>query len=98
MCHSSRHCRRHESCTSPRMPAKNPHLHGFAPDSCPVALLLIDWINNLEFDGGKKLLVPAIRAAERTAALKARAREAGIPVIYANDNFGRWRSNFEDVV
>src|SRR5204862_1161713 len=80
------------------LPATDPHVHGVAPDSCPVALLLIVWINHLELGGGKKLLVPAIRAAERTAALKARAREAGIPVIYANDNFGRWRSNFEDVV
>lgn len=80
------------------MPAKNSRLHGSVPDSCPVALLLIDWINDLEFEGGAKLLKPAVRAAERTAALKRRAREAGIPVIYVNDNFGRWRSNFDDVV
>ncbi|MBL8792978.1 MAG: cysteine hydrolase, partial [Planctomycetia bacterium] len=26
--------------------------------------------------------------------LKRRARLAGLPVIYANDNFGRWRSDF----
>ena len=80
------------------MPAKNTDLHGFAPDACPAALLLIDWINDLEFEGGKKLLKPAVRAADRVVALKQRARDAGIPVIYANDNFGRWRSNFEDVV
>lgn len=80
------------------MPTKNLDLHGFAPDACPAALLLIDWINDLEFTGGKKLLKPAIRAADRVAALKKRARDAGIPVIYANDNFGRWRSNFGDVV
>jgi nicotinamidase-related amidase len=36
--------------------------------------------------------------ANRVAALRDRAREAGIPVIYANDNFGRWRSDFRDVV
>src|SRR5829696_759127 len=69
-------------------PAKNADLHGFAPDACPVALLLIDWINDLEFQGGRRLLAPAVRAAARVAALKARARDAGIPVIYANDNFG----------
>ena len=80
------------------MPAKNPDLHGFAPDACPAALLLIDWINDLEFTGGRKLLKPAIRAADRVAVLKKRARDAGIPVIYANDNFGRWRSNFGEVV
>ena len=79
-------------------PAKNADLHGFAPDACPVALLLIDWINDLEFEGGRRLLAPAVRAAARVAALKARARDVGIPGIYANDNFGRWRSNFGDVV
>ncbi len=26
--------------------------------------------------------------------LKRRAKAAGIPVIYANDNFGRWKSDF----
>lgn len=80
------------------MPARNSDLHGLVPDASPAALLLIDWINDLAFDGGRKLLKPAVRAAERVAALKRRAREAGIPVIYANDNFGRWRSNFDDVV
>ncbi len=27
--------------------------------------------------------------------LKRRARAAGIPAIYVNDNFGRWQSSFE---
>ena len=80
------------------MPARNPDLHGFVPDACPAALLLIDWINALEFKEGRKLLKSALRAADRVVALKRRARDAGIPVIYANDNFGRWRSNFDDVV
>jgi nicotinamidase-related amidase len=80
------------------MPARNRNLHGNAPDTCPVALLLIDVINDLEFPGGRELLKTAVRAASRIAALKRRAREAGIPVIYANDNFGRWRSDFREVV
>src|SRR5436305_9486166 len=78
------------------MPAKNQNLHGNAPDTHPVALLLIDVINDLEFDGGEKLLAPALAAARRIAALSARARRAGVPVIYANDNFGRWRSDFRE--
>lgn len=80
------------------MPAKNPDLHGNAPDACELALLLVDVINDLEFPGGRAMLAPALRAARRIAALKARARKARVPVIYANDNFGRWRSNFADVV
>jgi nicotinamidase-related amidase len=80
------------------MPAKNHDLHGSAPDACEVALLLIDVINDLEFPEGGRLLKSATRAARSIAALKARAREASIPVIYANDNFGRWRSDFNEVV
>jgi nicotinamidase-related amidase len=37
-------------------------------------------------------LEQALPMAERLAALKRRAVAAGVPVIYANDNFGRWRS------
>lgn len=80
------------------MPAKNLDLHGNVPDNSPVALVLIDVINDLEFDGGEKLLKHALPAAPRIAALKAKARKRRIPVIYANDNFGRWRSDFQQVV
>ena len=73
-------------------------LHGSAPDRCAVALLLIDWINDLEFAGGDKLLPPALAAAKYTAALRKRAKQAGVPVIYCNDNFGRWRSDFRTLL
>jgi nicotinamidase-related amidase len=76
------------------MPARNPDLHGNAPDKSAVALVLIDVINDLEFPEGEQLLRFALPMAERIAALKTRAGEAGVPVIYANDNFGRWQSNF----
>jgi nicotinamidase-related amidase len=80
------------------MPARNPDLNGNVPDSSPVALVVIDMINDLEFEGGGKLLKPAVRAAGRIAALKEKAAARGIPVIYANDNFGRWRSDFREAV
>jgi nicotinamidase-related amidase len=63
-------------------------------DRCGVALLLIDWINDLEFRGGDKLLPRALAAARATAALSERARRSAVPVIYCNDNFGKWRSDF----
>jgi nicotinamidase-related amidase len=75
-------------------PARNPDLHGNVPDSSPVALLLIDVINDMEYEGGEKLLEHALPMSTRLAALKKRAHEAGIPAIYVNDNFGRWRSDF----
>ena len=80
------------------MPAKNEDLHGNVPDKAEVALLLIDVINDLEFDGGEKLLEYALPMAERIAALKEQARRAGIPVIYVNDNFGRWQSDFNKLL
>jgi nicotinamidase-related amidase len=76
------------------MPAKNPDLHGNVPDHSDVALLLIDVINDLEFPGGSKIFGFARRMARRLAALKKRAAAARIPAIYVNDNFGRWRSDF----
>lgn len=80
------------------MPQNSPDLHGSAPDQHPVALMIIDMINDLEFEGGENIVGSAQEAAERIAALKLRARERGIPVIYANDNFGKWRSDFREVV
>jgi nicotinamidase-related amidase len=80
------------------MAAKNPDLHGNVPDKAPVALLLIDTINDLEFEGGRELLELARPMAERLAALKRRAKQAGIPVLYVNDNFGKWQSDFRSIL
>lgn len=32
------------------------------------------------------------------AALKERVVKKGLPVIYANDNYGKWRSDFKGIV
>lgn len=61
-------------------------------------LLLIDFINDLDFEGGAQLMEPALEAARAAAQLKRRARAAGASVIYVNDNFRRWRSDFRQVV
>ena len=73
-------------------------LHGGDPSPCKVALLLIDVINDMEFDGGVQLKKHAAPAAKRIAALKRRAKVLNIPIIYANDNFGRWQSDFHKQV
>ena len=80
------------------MPAKNPDVHASVPETSPVALLLVDVINDLEFDGAEELAEKAVPMAHRIADLKCRAKLAGIPAIYANDNFGRWQSDFKKVV
>ncbi len=59
------------------------------------ALLLIDVINDLEFDGGDRLLPAALAMADAIAALKSAARSRGVPTIYVNDNFSHWKSSFE---
>src|SRR3989440_6023886 len=84
--------------TEARMPAKNEDLHGNVPDKSNVALLLIDVINDLEFESGEELLRHALPMAEKLSVLKRRAKEAGVPVIYVNDNFGKWQSDFKKIL
>lgn len=79
-------------------PARNEDLHGNVPDKSDVALLLIDVINDLEFESGEQLLEFALPMAEKIAALKERARQANVPVIYVNDNFGKWQSDFTKIL
>lgn len=76
------------------MPARNRDLHGSAPDKSAFALLLIDVINDLDFPEADELLRYARPMARKILRLKQRAKKAGVPVIYVNDNFGRWRSDF----
>ena len=80
------------------MPNTDETLYGNVPDKSAVALLLIDVINDLDFPGGRALLRFALPMARRLARLKAQAGELGCPVIYVNDNFGRWRSDFKSLV
>lgn len=75
------------------MPARNSDLHGNVPDQCSVALILIDVINDMEFNSGEALLRNALPAARKLSQLKKRAKDAGVPSIYVNDNFGKWRSD-----
>ena len=79
-------------------PSKNLDLHGSAPDTSSVALLLIDVINALDFGGADKLVGPALTMAHAVAGLKRRCARAGIPAIYVNDNFGRWRDDQHAIV
>lgn len=67
-------------------------------DPATTALLLVDVINDLEFDGGEALLVHAEPMAQQILALKQWAKAAGLPIIYANDNFGQWRSDLRKLV
>jgi nicotinamidase-related amidase len=80
------------------MARANHDLHGSAPDKSEAALLLIDVINAFDFEEGEELLRLALPVGRNIAALKKRAKAAGIPAIYVNDNFGRWQSDFKKIV
>ena len=60
--------------------------------------MLIDVINDLDFPNDAFLLkqIPALTG--NISALAKRCREKRIPVIYVNDNRGRWRSDFSSVI
>lgn len=75
-----------------------PGPNGCAPDRAPTVLILLDLINGFDFPEGEELYRRALPMADRLAQLKARCREHGIPSIYVNDHFGRWRSDFSALV
>ena len=80
------------------MSRKKKDAQGIAEHRSKAALLLIDVINDFEFEGGEKLARAANKIAKNIAALKRRGKAAGIPVIYLNDNFGKWQSDFRKLV
>jgi nicotinamidase-related amidase len=78
------------------MKARNPHRA--TQREAPVALLLVDVINDFAFPESKQLFRFALPAARRISTLKKRLRAQGVPAIYVNDNFGRWQYDFRKQV
>ena len=77
------------------------------PDRAPLAdrkarggmgLLIVDMLSSWDFPGGGKLARAAVAIAPRIGRLKQRCVRAGVPVVYANDNRGHWRSEFHALV
>jgi nicotinamidase-related amidase len=82
---------------TPSRPAANIGDGNGLPHS-PSVLLLVDFINPLEFPKAGALADAALPAARATARLKRRLVESGTLCIYANDNYGRWRSDFRQTL
>ncbi|GAA2497112.1 cysteine hydrolase family protein [Streptomyces sp. NPDC059506] len=62
------------------------------------ALIVIDMINSYDHPDAEAL-VPSVRSAlPGVRTLLDRAREEGVPDIYVNDNFGRWRSHHDEIL
>src|ERR1700755_1715150 len=68
------------------------------PAPVPVALLLIDVLTTFQFPDGDGILQGALDIGDALLRLKTRARKAGIPVLYVNDNYGDWRSEKEVLI
>ncbi|WP_231868429.1 cysteine hydrolase family protein [Fictibacillus phosphorivorans] len=64
----------------------------------PVAMLIIDVINDFNFPEAPLLLKTSAPIADKIVGLKKRAKEADIPIIYVNDNFGQWQSDKQRLV
>ena len=62
------------------------------------ALVVIDMINTYDHEDAERLRASAEDAVPVIGTLVERAREAGAPVIYVNDNFGQWRSDQDALV
>ncbi|GAK08584.1 isochorismatase family cysteine hydrolase [Geomicrobium sp. JCM 19038] len=62
-----------------------------------MAMLIIDMINDFSFEDGQDLLASASHLPEKISILKKQLKSHHVPIIYVNDNYGRWQSDFKDL-
>ena len=62
------------------------------------ALLILDMISAFDFEDGETLFPKALKAAQSLSKLRDRARSAEVPVLFVNDNFGKWEQDFGEFV
>jgi len=55
-------------------------------------------INDFNFENGEQLYKHTLPVAKNIANLKKQAKQLDIPVLYVNDNYGRWQSDFPGIV
>ncbi|MBV9343667.1 MAG: cysteine hydrolase [Gammaproteobacteria bacterium] len=78
--------------------ARKDRMHGSVPDRAKTALLVLDMFSDFAFQHGARAEQRARPVATRIAALKRRLLRQRVPCIYINDNLGRWRSSFPEIV
>ena len=62
------------------------------------ALIVTDMLNHYEHEDADKLAASVEEVLPNVVALRDRADEAGVPVIYVNDNHDEWESNRQRLV
>eukprot|EP01111_Echinosteliopsis_oligospora_P014036 TRINITY_DN5198_c0_g1_i1.p1 TRINITY_DN5198_c0_g1~~TRINITY_DN5198_c0_g1_i1.p1 ORF type:complete len:246 (-),score=61.53 TRINITY_DN5198_c0_g1_i1:471-1208(-) len=63
-----------------------------------VALLLVDVVNDLSFEGNETIVKRGKEMAPRVKKLAAECRSRDIPVVYCNDNWSQWRCNWDGII
>lgn len=69
---------------------------GLDPGRC--AALWIDVIGRFEFDGGRALAAQLAAAVPRFERLREALAAARVPLLFVNDNLGRWNEEFSTLV
>lgn len=64
----------------------------------PAALLIVDMFNHFDFPGGDSLAKSSVVIGKRILAMRKRFDDAGRPVIYCNDNWMDWRSDYDELL
>ncbi|MFS0657110.1 isochorismatase family cysteine hydrolase [Bacillus sp. 179-C3.3 HS] len=62
------------------------------------ALLIIDMINNFDFEMGHVLAEKTMRMTSKISALKQHANKENWPIIYINDHYGIWKADIQAVI
>lgn len=75
-------------------PARSGRIRLPALPASPTVLLLVDFINPLDFDGAQALAPAAVQAARATARLRRALHGTPAQTVYANDNYGIWHADF----
>jgi nicotinamidase-related amidase len=75
--------------------AKRPHLQA---GNHATALVVLDLISDFRFPDGARLLRAALPVARRIQQLRRRAKAAGLPIVYVNDNLGKWQSDRHELL
>ena len=85
---------------TPPSPRRRPQRAGLTERDGPhdTVLVILDMISCWNFPDGAALQRQAARVSPCIARLRQRCIESRVPVIYANDNSGQWRSDFKFVV
>lgn len=71
------------------------------PDTTSIeshALLVLDVFSTFDFPGGEDLHSELISVTPAISAAVEAFRARGLPVVFANDNFGRWQDDFDHML